>query len=121
MARKDVRDYYFSMLAQYLEEKENLSDFEDALKSGHITEERMQEALEIVDKLEENYHRLTYIMYLLDMPNKKAKKDTYSLQNKTVVEALKKLGADENSIKKENFDALKHFKLALSELNSEIK
>jgi hypothetical protein len=116
MARKDVRDYYFSMLAQYLEEKENLADFEEALKSGYITEEQMQEALETVSRLEENYHRLTYIMYLLDMPNKKSKKNSYSLQNKTVIEALAKLGADENSVKKENFDALKHFKLALSKL-----
>ncbi len=118
MARKDVRDYYFSMLAQYLEEKENLADFEEALKSGYITEEQMQEALETVSKLEENYHRLTYIMYLLDMPNKKSKKNNYSLQNKTIIEALAKLGADENSVKKENFDALKHFKLALSKLKS---
>ena len=71
MAINDVRQYYYNMLIQYLEEKQNLVDFEAALKEGLITEEQMQEALETVAGLEENYHRLAYIMYLIDMPNNK--------------------------------------------------
>ena len=67
MAVKDVRKYYYTMLAQYLDEKQNLADFEEALKDGLITEEQMQEALDTVASLETNYYRLTYIMYLLDM------------------------------------------------------
>jgi hypothetical protein len=44
MAIKDVRQYFYTMLDQYLEEKHNLADFEIALKDGLITEEQMQEA-----------------------------------------------------------------------------
>lgn len=117
MAVKDVRQYFYTMLAQYLEEKQNLADFEIALKDGLITEEQMQEAIENVAGLENNYHRLVYIMFLLDMPNKGSKKDIYVKQYKGILEELTRLGADINSIKEENSDALIHFKAALKALS----
>lgn len=117
MAIKDVRKYFYTMLGQYLEEKQNLADFEVALKEGYITEEQMQEACEVVANLEANYHRLVYIMYLLDMPNRKDKKTGYIKQHQTILEELQRLGADIDSIKEENSDALIHFKAALKALN----
>lgn len=116
MAKKDVQVYFYTMLAQYIEEKQNLADFEEALKEGHITQEQMQEALENVASLEANYHRLAYIMYLLDMPNRSTKKAGYIKQHKPILEELHRLGADIESIKEENSDALIHFKAALEAL-----
>ena len=116
MAVKDVRNYYYTMLSQYLEEKQNLADFEEALKEGNITQDQMQEALENVASLETNYYRLVYIMYLLDMPNRKDKKASYVKQYKVILEELKNLGADIEAIKEENSDALIHFKAALEVL-----
>jgi hypothetical protein len=118
MAKKDVLQYYFTMLAQYLEEKQNLADFEEALKAGHITEEQMQEVMDNVAALETNYHRLVYIMYLLDMPNRGTKKVKFVKQYKTILEELKRLGADIDSVKQENDDALIHFKAKLNSLKS---
>lgn len=117
MAIKDVRHYFYTMLSQYLEEKQNLEDFSEALKDGLITEEQMQEALENVACLEENYHRLAYIMYLFDMPNRGSKKAAYVRQYSNILEEFKRLGVDIDSIKKENADALVHFKMALKALN----
>lgn len=117
MAIKDVRHYFYSMLVQYIEEKQNLADFEEALKEGLITEDQMNEAMETVANLENNYHRLAYIMFLLDMPNKKSKKNAYIKQYKVILDELVKLGVDIESIKKENSDALIHFKAALKELS----
>ena len=116
MAVNDVKQYFYTVLAQYVEEKQNLTDFEEALKDGLITETQMQEATETVANLETNYYRLAYIMYLLDMPNRKNKKEKYVRQYKNILEALKRLGADVDSIKEENSDALIHFKAALSAL-----
>lgn len=116
MAIKDVRQYFYSMLVNYLEEKQNLQDFEEALKENLITEEQMQEATEIVAGLEANYYRLAYIMFLLDMPNRKSKKAAYVKQHKPILDELKRLGADADSVKEENSDALIHFKAALNAL-----
>ncbi len=116
MAIKDVRQYFYTMLSQYLEEKQNLSDFAEALKDGLITEEQMEEAVAIVAGLEENYHRLAYIMYLFDMPNRDSKKAAYIHQYKSIMEEFKQLGVDIDSIKKENTDALIHFKATLKKL-----
>jgi pyruvate carboxylase len=118
MAIKDVRHYFYTMLSQYLEEKQNLADFETALKDGLITEDQMREAVETVTDLENNYHRLAYIMYLLDMPNNKSKKNIYVKQYKNITDELARLGADLNSVKAENSDALVHFKAALKKLSS---
>jgi len=117
MAVKDVRHYFYTMLSQYLEEKQNLADFEEALKEGLITEEQMQEATDTVASLEANYHRLAYIMYLLDMPNRESKKIGYVKQHNQILEELQKLGADIDSVKEENSDALIHFKAALRALS----
>ena len=118
MAIKDVRQYFYTMLAQYLEEKQNLDDFAAALKDGLITEEQMQEAMSVVAGLEENYHRLAYIMYLFDMPNRTTKKASYMRQHNSILEEFKRLGVDIDSIKEENADALKHFKLTLNSLKT---
>jgi hypothetical protein len=93
-----------------------LADFEEALKEGFITEEQMQEAMDTVAALETNYHRLVYIMYLLDMPKRKHKKAKYVKQYDVIVEELRRLGADIDSIKEENSDALIHFKAKLKAL-----
>lgn len=121
MAIKDVREYYYTMLNQYLEEKQNLADFEEALRDGFITEEQMQEAMSNVAELEKNYYRLVYIMYLLDIPKGKFKKARYTKKYKEAVEALHKLGADEKAVKDENSAALEHFKLCLEQLKNESK
>lgn len=116
MAIKDVKTYYYTMLSQYLEEKQNLNDFAEALKAGHITEERMQEALDIVADLEKNYFRLSYIMHLLELPNRKDKKKKYLKQFSPIVDEFKRLGADLPSVELENTEALAHFKRALDSL-----
>ena len=116
MAIKDVRIYFYNMLSQYIEEKQNLADFEEALKNGNITEDQMREALEVVAGLEENYHRLAYIMYLFELPNRGSKKASYVKQHKSILEELKRLGADIDSVKAENTDALIHFKATLKAL-----
>lgn len=118
MAIRDVRQYFYTMLSQYIEEKQNLADFEEALKEGLITEEQMQEAMENVASLEENYHRIAYIMYLFDMPNRGSKKASYVKQYKNILDELKALGVDLESIKAENTDALIHFKASLKKLKN---
>ena len=54
MALIDVKEYYYTMLNQYLEAKNDLKDFESALQDGYITEDRLVGVQEEVEKLKSN-------------------------------------------------------------------
>jgi hypothetical protein len=118
MAVKDVKEYYLKMLAQYLEMKNDLADFEEALKNGFITEDQMQTAMEEVNALQVNYDRLTYIMYLLELPNRRSKHAQYNKANKKLVEALKDKKADIEAVELENKSVLANFREELKKLKN---
>ena len=61
----------------------------------YITEETAKVVLENIkqlkataEKVEENYKRISYIMFLLDMPNRKKKRDRYKNQNKKLLNKI---------------------------------
>ena len=116
MAVKDVKEYYFKLIAQKAELEADLADFEEALKNGFITEEQMQAAKDELIPYQINLDRLTYIMYLLELPNKKAKKAKFARQNKKILNELEKRNADEQSVISENKSALDAFRKEVKEL-----
>ena len=116
MAAKDVKEYYFKLIAQKAELEADLADFEEALKNGFITEEQMQAAKDELIPYQINLDRLTYIMYLLELPNRKAKKAKFAKQNKKILDELGKRKADEQSVISENKSALDTFRKEVKEL-----
>ena len=78
MAVKDVRAYYEQVTNQYVEMKRVLKELET------VPELKASEAYKNIDsikaqvaKLQENYNRLSYIIFLLNEPTKKEKKERY--------------------------------------------
>lgn len=118
MAVKDVKQYYYAMQAQYLEMKADLADFEQALKDGFITEDQLKAAKEDVFVIEANYNRLSYIMYLLEMPNRQSKKAKYANQNKKLENYFADNLADCSSLQLENKSALSNLRQELKKLKS---
>ena len=116
MAARDVKEYYFKLIAQKAELEADLADFEEALKNGFITEEQMQAAKDELIPYQINLDRLTYIMYLLELPNRKAKKAKFAKQNKKMLDELGKRNADEQSVISENKSALDTFRKEVKEL-----
>ena len=116
MAVKDVKEYYFKLIAQKAELEADLADFEEALKNGFITEEQMQAAKDELIPYQINLDRLTYIMYLLELPNRKTKKAKFAKQNKKILDELEKRNADEQSVISENKSALDAFRKEVKEL-----
>ena len=116
MAVKDVKEYYFKLIAQKAELEADLADFEEALKNGFITEEQMQAAKDELVPYQINLDRLTYIMYLLELPNRKTKKAKFANQNKKILDELGKRNADEQSVIAENKSALDTFRKEVKEL-----
>ena len=116
MAVKDVKEYYFKLITQKAELEADLADFEEALKNGFITEEQMQAAKDELIPYQINLDRLTYIMYLLELPNRKTKKAKFAKQNKKILDELGKRNADEQSVIAENKSALDAFRKEVKEL-----
>lgn len=116
MSVKDVKEYYFKLIAQKAELEADLADFEEALKNGFITEEQMQAAKDELVPYQINLDRLTYIMYLLELPNRKTKKAKFAKQNKKILDELGKRNADEQSVISENKSALDAFRKEVKEL-----
>ena len=116
MAARDVKEYYFKLIAQKAELEADLADFEEALKTGFITEEQMQAAKDELIPYQINLDRITYIIYLLELPNRKAKKAKFAKQNKKILDELIKRNADEQSVISENKSALDAFRKEVKEL-----
>ena len=116
MAARDVKDYYFKLIAQKAELEADLADFEEALKNGFITEEQMQAAKDELIPYQINLDRLTYIVYLLELPNRKTKKAKFAKQTKKILNELERRNADEQSVISENKSALDGFRKEVKEL-----
>lgn len=118
MAVKDVKEYYFKLQAQKAELEADLADFEEALQNGFITEEQMQAAKDELTPYQINLDRLTYIMYLLELPARDSKKARFTNQNQKILNELKKRKADEDSVIDENKSALDNFRKEVKKLLS---
>ena len=67
MAIKQVKNYYKQVEKMYLELLSDLKEMEEDFKNNECTEEELQNLLIPVRGIEENYKRLSYIMYLLNI------------------------------------------------------
>lgn len=117
MAIRDVKHYYYTMQNQYLLMKADLKDFEEGLKSGYITEDQLTEFQEDVARVEQNFLRLGYIMFLLEQPNKASKKDGYIKQNKKLTAYFEDKGATIEKVVDENFSAIQHIREEIKKLS----
>lgn len=116
MAIIDVKRYYYEVLMQYLEMKEDIADFEEALKSGYITEDKLEEVKNDIYLVKENLDRLSYIMHLLNLPKRKEKQTKYKQQNSKLENYFALNNATSKNVIEENTNVLKHFKEAIVEI-----
>ena len=121
MAVRDVKEYYYKLLVQSAEMKADLEDFKKALEAGYITEDKLAEVKEQVNVIEANFERVGYIMYLLEMPNKKDKKAKWKRQNTKVSNHFADVKADEQAVFDENKSAIDHLRAELKRLEKEEK
>ena len=117
MAIKDVKQYYYNMQAQYLEMKADLADFETAFADGFITEDQLDEVKADVARIENNYDRLSYIMYLLEIPKRTSKRAAHAKTNKKLLEFFEDSAASEDQVKLENNSTLGHLRAELKRLS----
>lgn len=108
MAKRHVIDYYLQVQDLYFEMLNDAKDFDDALKDGFVTQEQVEQSQMMFDRIKDNYDRLSYIIVLLNQPNRKKKLARHQNQNKKVYNYLREV-SQENSLF-EMKDDLKRFK-----------
>lgn len=111
MAVKDVKEYYKKVENQYFEMLNDSKDYTDALEKGFLTEEQVNQAFQMINKVKENYLRLSYILMLLQEPQRKEKKNSYKRMNSKIYNSQLVMSNSDKAVIDENEDTLKNFKL----------
>jgi hypothetical protein len=119
MAIKDVKKYYYTMQAQYLELKQDLEDYTEAFKSGFITEDQLEDIKAYVSAIEANYERLRYIMYLFNLPNRAEKKKRFNKAQAKELERLFQANATAEQVEAENEEFALAIATKIDELQEE--
>ena len=82
MAVRHIKEYYGKVAQQYLDLLDELKDFEKLANEGMFEPEKLDQIKENIKPLMTNYQTLSYIMFLLNMPNRKSKEKSYKNANK---------------------------------------
>lgn len=123
MALKDVKKYYYDVQAQLIAAKEDLADFNEEVQKGNITEDKLTAILDELDLMQINYDRLTYIMYLFELPNRPHKKKRFKqIKNNIAIEnELSNRNATANDVITENYNSLKLIREEIKKLKETTK
>ena len=108
MSVKAVKDYYNQIVAQYTEMANDIKDFEKEVAQGIVEPELIERLQRQIEPIKQNYMTLSYIMFLLNQPQKKEKQARYAKQNKQLLEISK--GRQRADLVAENNKALQSLK-----------
>lgn len=101
MSVKAVRKYYDQICEQYHEMIELIHDLEKEAEQDLVEPERIERLKEQVAPIKQNYERWTYMMFLLNQPERKSKHEKYKKLNSRVLQNLDKQN-DLDSVLEEN-------------------
>lgn len=111
MALKDVKKYYIDVQSQYLEMLNDTREYDLLYQEGRVSEEQFEAFKNQLMALKINYERLSYIMFLLNQPKDKKRKEDYYKSN--VYDYLK--DASDTRVIQEDEDVLKQLKEMIQE------
>ena len=116
MAIRDLQDYYYTILDQYITAKDDLTDFAKGLAEGFVTEDQVADLKAELENIERNKERIEYLFYLLSLPNRKNKKAKYTLQQQKLLNRLNRHNNYGEAVLKENENAITSMKNKISKL-----
>lgn len=103
MSVKDVKIYFDKIVDDYHEMITAIKDMEEEVSNGLVEPERLENMKNIVNPLMLNYERWSYMMYLLNKPNRKSKEKRYEKTYKKVKNTF-------NDEHRENMEVVKNLK-----------
>ena len=118
MAIRDFNLYLANVQAQVLATKNDLADFEQGLKDGHVTEQQVEDLRAEYQRIDDNYQRLLYVGYLLELPKSKWRKKRFRRKHDDLEIYLDKANATEDKVIKENEIAMELIKNEIAKLKT---
>ena len=118
MAIRDFNLYLANVQAQVLATKNDLADFEQGLKDGHVTEQQVEDLRAEYQRIDDNYQRLLYVGYLLELPKSKWRKKKFRRKHDDLEIYLDKANATEDKVIKENEIAMELIKNEIAKLKT---
>ena len=118
MAIRDFNLYLVNVQAQVLATKNDLADFEQGLKDGHVTEQQVEDLRAEYQRMDDNYQRLLYVGYLLELPKPKWRKKRFRRKHDDLEIYLDKSNATEDKVIKENEVAMELIKNEIAKLKT---
>ena len=117
MSIKHVKKYYAQVEQQFYEMNQAAKELNEECKRGNVTQAQVDQAETMALPLRQNYERLSYLLYLLNLPNRERKVPKYERANKELAEGFARTHKAEEH---ENEDALKNFKKYIKVLKEEL-
>ena len=118
MAIRDFNLYLANVQAQVLATKNDLADFEQGLKDGYVTEQQVEDLKAEYQRMDDNYQRLLYVGYLLELPKSKWRKKRFRRKHDDLEIYLDKANATEDKVIKENEIAMELIKNEIAKLKT---
>lgn len=90
MAKRHVDEYFNVVSNQYADMLAALREMEEESSKGLLDPDRIEQMKIIIEPLKTNFMRISYIMYLLNKPNRERKSRRYEEQNKRLLQKIGK-------------------------------
>lgn len=84
MAKRHVVEYFDKVAKQYSEMLAELKDFESECNSSLVEPEQFEQFKRVLEPIKNNYMLWSYVMYLLNLPNREKKVRTVKRRSKQV-------------------------------------
>lgn len=110
MSVKHIKEYYDQVCNDYHELIQASKDLEEECNNGIVSPERIDEFKKTLEPIKNNYMTLSYIMFLLNQPNRKEKQDKYRNQNKKLLSNIDEKRTKEGVLR-ENKEAINKLKM----------
>lgn len=117
MAKRHVVRYFLELENTYVEMQDTVKELQELAKEGKVEESMFLNMKQDLDVIKENYERVSYILFLLNKPNREKKQDYEEKLNADWYRYLK--CSSKEAVVNESKDALSHFKKMVKELKDE--
>ena len=109
MAVKDIKAYYEEVASQYMDMVNELKDFTELAQNNMFPPERLEQVEQTIQPLKRNYEMLSYVMFLLNKPNRSKKAKKYEKCQNKFIKNLDKCNTREGVLQ-ENIEAINNLR-----------